>query len=63
MDAFRAGDNTLLKTENEAWIQGVKYQGYNIIDIGLDPNYTRQGNFDPGEFYKMEIDNVFGNLD
>lgn len=44
--------------KNQNWIQQKIKDGYGVIDIGLDPEYTKTGNFDTGDFYKMELENV-----
>jgi RHS repeat-associated protein len=45
-------------TANYEWITQKLKEGYNVIDIGLDPNYTAKGNFFEDWFYKMEKDQV-----
>jgi RHS repeat-associated protein len=44
--------------ENTAWIKEKLAQGYNVIDIGLSPEFTIQGNFDFGAYYQMESYNI-----
>ncbi|WP_439505824.1 hypothetical protein [Sediminibacterium sp.] len=44
---------------NQAWLKLLKEEGYTFYDIGLDPFYTAQGNFDEGLYYSMELNEIF----
>ncbi len=47
-------------TNNRAWLKSKLSDGYNVIDIGLDPYYTSLGDFNRGAYYSMELFEVFG---
>jgi len=42
-------------TNNKAWVQGLKEQGYTIYDIGTGPKSNQKG-----AFYGMETKEIFG---
>jgi len=60
LEALANGDNTLLMTENTTWANKLVDEGYSVIDVGLDPKYTNQGNLDKGSYYQMETEVIFG---
>jgi len=45
---------------NRAWAEAAKATGKSVIDIGLDPQYTIDGNYATGDFYPMECSVFFG---
>jgi RHS repeat-associated protein len=44
--------------ENSNWIKNKLANGYGVIDIGLDPFYSDQGNNSQGDYYSVEKDAV-----
>jgi len=63
-ETYKGFDKSLTKSQNlaknKAWIQKLKDEGYTIYDLGLDPDYTKAGNYSKGPYYKMESQEVFG---
>ena len=60
LKAFDAGDSSLLMKENTEWANKIKQEGYTIYDVGLDPNWVKQGSFEKGDYYEMETKVIFG---
>jgi hypothetical protein len=56
-DALSNAENL---ANNKAWINSKISEGYTVIDIGLDPYYVSIGDLSPGQFYEMELFEVFG---
>lgn len=39
---------------NAKWITEKIEEGYNVLDIGLDPDNVRKGNISEGEYFSIE---------
>lgn len=46
--------------DNKKWVIEILNNGYTIYDVGLDPNFTRQGDYSKGTYYEMETNLIFG---
>jgi len=61
-ESWRGFDETLDEAtnlaNNKSWIKEKIADGYGVIDAGLDPYWTKQGNFEKGVFYEMEMKTV-----
>ena len=50
---------------NDLWIQGKLKEGFTVIDIGLDPRFTRnvllpfEKAFEKRDYYNLELSNVW----
>lgn len=57
-------NGNLSKAENlknkQKWIREKIDEGYTIYGTGLDPAYTNDRNFATGDYYQMELKEVFG---
>ena len=45
---------------NRLWIKSKLSEGYNVIDVGLDPEFVLKGDLSTGSYYGMELLEVFG---
>lgn len=57
---YAVGDEAMLLQENVDWVKNIKRKDFSVIDIGYDPNFTKQGDFSLGGPYWMENKYFFG---